>query len=149
MKRFTRLVRWAGILFTAVILAIIISRSNHPLVRLEVLSRLPTTRLRLKNDTIIAKNYFFFNEVKSNGAWVEATTQPPDARYANYVPPHSFREIELVPAPTNTTLWRCSVTYEDAEGSWYYRATERLGPLKNFLRRYYREDTTVYAEFAP
>jgi hypothetical protein len=49
--------------------------------------------------------YAFWTEVLSNGVWLDALAQHPDARFANVLPPHAHRTLE-VPLPREGTSWR-------------------------------------------
>src|SRR2546430_236849 len=68
-------------------------------VRLELVDHYPAKRIQFVNDTGRGLNFFFFSEVKSKGIWVSASPQPKDARFMNYVKPHSLRELEIAPEP--------------------------------------------------
>ena len=68
--------------------------------------------VQLTNRTHVGFNYAFRSEVLSNGVWVDALTQPPDARMANWLAPHQHRTVEL-PVPREGSAWRIEL-----DGGW-------------------------------
>jgi len=68
--------------------------------------------VQLTNRTHVGFNYAFWTEVLSNGVWVDALTQPPDARMANWLAPHQHRTVEL-PVPREGSAWRIEL-----DGGW-------------------------------
>ena len=100
--------------------------------------------VQLTNRTRVGLNYALWTEVLSNGVWVDALTQPPDARMANWLAPHQHRTVEW-PVPREGSAWRIEL-----EGGWVLvgRVEMLLCRVCRSLKLPYQfaQDLRVYSE---
>ena len=151
VKKIITLVSAILLLLAALLITFSLLGSHKPAVQLVLVSNAPSVRVKVLNNSGVAKNFFYYIEIKTNTVWQAAALQPKWANYANFVDKHSRLNIDLSPAPTNAIPWRCCVGYGDATPSLYDRIFERMPPaVRGFLlRHYHRGMNRTYLEIGP
>ena len=127
MKTAKRRILWGALLALVAISGVLVFMATLRPVRLELVDHYPAKRIQFVNDAGRALNFFFFTEIKSNGAWISGSPQPKDARLMNHVKPHSVREFEVAPEPGTGAPWRVGFGYQPAGPPRYLVWAHRLG----------------------
>ncbi|MDB6035723.1 MAG: hypothetical protein JWM16_6061 [Verrucomicrobiales bacterium] len=137
---------WLGLLLLMAVITVVFYSLRPPSMHLELVSQHPSKRVQFVNDSGRSLNFFFFTEVKSNGAWAKANPQPEHALFANHVKANGIREFELEPTPAASIAWRLAVNYQPALPPWYLRWAKRVGVMRNYEAHYF-DGETLYMEF--